>query len=202
MIERDLKRLQARSPKPGDVLPRNGRSGAPAIGATTRTPAADTDFQRYENAVMKRSGAMTLGLGADMQGMPFNHPEMRSYGETVIDLGGVQGNLQIDVSLANVFEMNIVGQTAISFGLGDWPTLAYERSGSPPTGVDIPVTLMITKGTGSLGFEVSVWAPRGSAPDTTAAGYYEFGFAYRHYPGANTAKVRGYPIILPPRPQT
>lgn len=200
MIERDLRKLQARPNKPGDTLPRTGR-GAPALGQTERTPVTNADVQRSGNAVMKRTGAATLGLGADWQGMPGLHQEHRAYGETVVDLGQRQGDVVIDLSLANVFEMTTLGNTSFTFVMGDWPMQAYARSGNPRTGIDLPLTLMIDAQAGTLYFDVSVWAPRGVGPNLSLRGYYEIGFAYRYYPGEDTAKVRAYPIIVPPEPK-
>lgn len=199
MIERDLRRLQAAQQKPGDSLPRVGR-GAPALGQTSRTPVTDADFQRSRNAVMKRDGPATLGLGNDWQGLPGLHQEHRAYAETVVDLGQIAGNVLIDLSLANVQEMTTVGNTNISFTLGDWPTGAYPRSGNPRSGIDVPITLLINAQAGFLYFNVTTWAPRTTAPDLTLTGYYELGFAYRYYPGEETAKMRAYPIILPKAP--
>lgn len=196
-IERSLAKLQAAQNAPGDRLPRGGRPGV-ALGERSHTPDTDADIHRYENAVMKRSGAPTIGLGADWQGMPFLHPEIRAHAETAVHLGNVAGALQIDVARAGTQAMIATGNLQITFSLNNWPSGAYTRSGGV-AGLDIPITLIIVKQNGGpMTIGVTHWAPQDQIPDLSKAGFYEIGVGLLYFPGDQTVIARGYPIIRPP----
>lgn len=195
-IERSLAKLQAAQNPPGDHLPRGGRSGV-ALGKRSHTPATDADLQRYENAVMKRAGNPTFGLGADWQGMPFMHPEIRAHAETALHLGNVSGNIEIDVARASTQSMVVVGNVAITFSINNWPSGAYPRNGAV-SGLDIPLTLIIAKQVGGpMTIDVTHWAPQDEPPNLDAPGFYEIGVGLLYFPGDATAIARGYPIIRP-----
>lgn len=197
-IERSLAKLQAAPNQPGDRLTHGGRPGV-ALGKRTHTPDTDADIQRYDNSVMKRNGNPTIGLGADWQGMPFLHPEIRAHAETAVNLGNVNGNVVIDVARAGTQAMVVNGNVAITFSFANWPTNAYSRTGAAG-GLDIPITLIIVKNTaGPMSVAVTHWAPKDVAPDLTKVGFYEIGIGLLYFPGdgTNTAIARGYPIIRP-----
>ena len=196
MIERALRKLQAAQPKPGDALPHAGRSPV-SISETNRTPEPNADLQRENANVMKSTGSPTLGLGADWQGMPQMHQEIRAYGETVIDLGNVSGAVQIDLSQAGVWKMTVTGPTTIEVNVIDWPYDAYPRStdGNRKTGIDLSASLLINKQFGSLDVDVDHWAPAHEAPNFGPNGFYEIGVAACRV-GSNLT-VRGYPVIRP-----
>lgn len=195
-IERSLSKLQAAQNPPGDHLPRGGRAGV-ALGKRSHTPATDADLQRYENAVMKRSGHPTFGLGADWQGMPIMHPEIRSHAETALHLGNVAGDLVIDVARASTQSMVAIGGLAITLSINGWPINAYPRNGLV-SGIDIPLTLLISKQvSGPLIINVTHWAPESEPPNLEKPGFYEIGVGLLYFPGDPTAIARGYPIIRP-----
>lgn len=195
-IERSLAKLQAAENPAGDRLPRGGRPGV-ALGERSHTPGTDGDIHRYENAVMKRVGEPTLGLGADWQGMPFLHPEIRAHAETAYNHGNVAGALQIDVARAGTQAMVATGNLQITLSLSNWPSDAYTRTGGV-AGLDIPLTLIIVKqNAGPMTIGVTHWAPQDQIPDLTKAGFYEIGVGILYFPGGGDAIARGYPIIRP-----
>jgi hypothetical protein len=187
MIERALKKLQAKPPKSGDVLPRGGKPSL-AVSEVTRVPPSDTDFQRNENGIMKRSGTPTLGMGHDWGWMPQRAMEIRNSVHSVIDLGAKAGAVSLKVEHAQIYVVQ--PSAAIS--------LLFDTSGVVDTygreGVNVDFLVMI-ENPGGFGVTVNVnhWAPTGAAPNLNRAGFFELLVSIALLPSRQIS--RGYPCI-------
>lgn len=187
MIERALKKLQAKPPKSGDVLPRGGKPSL-AVSEVTRVPPSDTDFQRNENGVMKRSGTPTLGMGHDWGWMPQAGMEFRNGVQTIIPLGDVGSSVNFKPDNAQAYLMNLTAPTQISFTNID--------PGYEDASYNIDFLLMIENAGGWTFFiDAAYWAPFNIEPSMAGPGYYEYLVSIAVVPGRQI--TRGYPLIRP-----
>lgn len=189
-IERDLRKLQAAKPKPGDRLPRGSR---PTIGLsqTDRAPTPDADFQRTYNRVFKTSGYATIGQANDFAWMPQRALEIRNAARSAIDLGDQSGAIGFQVEHAQVYAVNATGAVTLNFDVGDIPDIE-DRSG-----LDIEFLVLIENPQGfAISLTVDHWAPYDAAPNLQRAGFYEILVAILKFPTRQI--VRAYPCIQPP----
>lgn len=189
-IERNLRKLQAADPKPGDKVPSISRPSL-ALGQREGAPTADADFQRLENELFKSSGAATLGLANDFGGMPQRDMEVRTAGWSVIPMGNVSGSTAISVEHAQKFYMTATAPLTLTFDTDSFPE-PYERSG-----IDIEFLVMIKNPDGhAVTIAADHWAPFDEAPDLSRAGFYEILIAVMIVP--DETLIRAYPAIQPP----
>lgn len=182
-IERNLAKLQAAKNRPGDKVPPPAKP-QPVPGRAEIEPEGDVDFQRDHQKVFKNAGYATLGLGNDFGRMPQRDMELRSYDETIINMGSVSGTVTLEADRANVFYLALSGDATIAFEVGD------------RTGVDVSCSLLIDNTGGhAITIEADHWAPRDVEPALDIGGFYEISVAIAVF--EETTIIRAFPCIIP-----
>lgn len=196
-IERKLSILTPISEPTGDRVP-SVAQGVPYEGKISfAAETARTEPKQVGH--MRTFDEARVDNGNDWQGFPQLHAESRSDAQTAIGYKDVSGDLEIDVSLANIFRLEISGDTTISVSISEWPTDNYDRSADEDSGVglDFAVVLLIEN---DGGHEITItadhWGPNDSVPDLSEGGFYEIGLAVNWMPGWDTL-VRAFPAIKP-----
>ena len=191
-IERSLGRLTPKQDRQdtNKAVP-SGGVAAPAVLSVSGS--GDANDQRIEQRIMRSAGNASLDTGNDYGGMPQVLPELRAVGETAIKLAATGGNIALDLSLANVFVLELTGAATITFDTSRWPKTAYQRTQG--LGIDLSCSVIIQKGATAFNIVCNHWAPDDLAPDLSSAGFYEIGFAVLEIGG--TKIVRGFPAIKP-----
>ncbi len=196
-IERKLSILTPISEPTGDRVP-SVAQGVPYEGKISF--AAETErTEPKQVGHMRTFDEARVDNGNDWQGFPQLHPEIRAEARTAIGYLDVSGAISIDLSLATIFRLEIVGDTTISLTTANWPSDVYDRTSDDDSGVGLEfgVVLMIDNTGGhNLTIAADHWAPKDIAPDLSNAGYYEIGLAVNWMPGWPTL-VRGFPAITP-----
>lgn len=160
---------------------------------------SEVDYEGHvlEEELMVESGAPILGAGNNYHGFPQFRMESRADSQSCAGYRDVSGEFKVDLSMANIFRIEVTGDVEISIDFSGWPVNAYDRTGVADVGLDFAATLLIEN---PSGHEVMItadhWAPKGEIPDLSSAGFYEIGLAVNWMPGWTTL-VRAFPAIKP-----
>lgn len=172
---------------------------SPQIAAPARRRARageSMDASLTAEGLARSAGHAGLENGNHFHGMPQTGLELRAPAETAFDHGVVSGAFPIYMDEAQVQLLTLGADTSITFDLATWTPRRYASAQNH--GIDIAVTLIIQKGASALTINANHWAPYDEAPDLSAPGYYEIGFAIVR---VGTKKIiRAYPAIRPAPP--
>ena len=169
-VERSLSKLLPAKQREAQEVQRP----TPGVQVSSRQSVAgrsnDAELRR-EARLLRSSGDASLETGNSWHGLPQRHMELRAVRETVIDLGQVSGEVVIDLSLANVFAMQTVGETTINLNLDSYPQIVMP--GVPNT-FEFSVTLHLFKADAAACLlPANVWAPNYTALTLMKEGYHQ-----------------------------